>query len=272
MKSSRVKINGVTIRLIAVLALTTLTSHCLGQTDSTQQSAPAPFVRVGGYAGVTPLKKDPGNLIIHYVDESPSADNMSSEVPVKGSSLAFQMGFSIDAQFPAGGFARIGIEGALADVKEFEALFGVGYEHSWGDKFAVRILGKLSYGSAWLKLGDLYQNDVFIEVNNTRFYSESVNIDLSRRQLVGGPELELVFPLPNYKSTQIVLNAGYQFGLNISTPHLRFTGSDINNEEATASESITADNVLLILDQQIIRSNMIGVKGLSLRFGVAFSL
>lgn len=240
---------------------------------SNSQSVNNPFsnFRINGHMGMTPLKTSVGNLQISYVDESPSQDYIYSEVPIDKSKFGFNLGLSLDAQSASGFFIRLGIEGALNEIKEFEINFGLGFELISRERMKVRLLGMLSYGSAWINLGDIYQNDTYIEVNNTRFYSPSVAIDLNRRHFLGHPELEFAIPFKQNTSLEFFANIGYQFALKVKTMHLSFTGTDINTENADASESIHANNLDLSLDGQSINSNIIGVTGISARFGISYT-
>lgn len=260
--------------ILSTLSFCTLLSLTLnGQTDTTKSNqVKYPNFVISGHGGMTSLKTSPGILSINYVDESPSQDNLKAKVPISEANYVFNLGVFADIQYSSGIFLRAGIEGSLGTIKSIEANFGIGYLLHSKPKYQLRLLGLFSYGSAWINLGELYQNDVYIEVNNTQFYSESVAIDLNRKHLLASPEFEVAIPFKKNKNVFMTMNAGYQFPLNAKTSHLRFTGLDINNEETSASEAITAKNVNLKLNDAPILSNFIGVKGLTLKIGVSLAL
>ena len=58
-----------------------------------------------------------------------------------------------------------------------------------------------------VELGDIYQNSVYIQVNDTKFYSRSVGIRVSSPSLSLRPQVAFVLPvLDNY---EVRLGMGY---------------------------------------------------------------
>lgn len=248
------------LQLLAILIMTLLLSNNLVAQD----------MDLSLNLGMTPSTTSPGDLYFSYVDESPSQDNLQSERTIEQSKRAFTIGGTIGFKLESNAYFRFGLEGMLGKISGFEFNFGGGYEVYNNDKFNIKPLLMFSYGSAGLKLGDIYQNDVYIEVNRTQFYSESVAVRLDRTHFIAHPEVE--FGMPVSSSTEITLNVGYQIPLSIKTSKLIFSGQDENGQDVTAKESIFASNVYLSLNGHQIRSNFIGVSGLAIRAGIKFNL
>lgn len=259
------------MKTVLPLVLLIISINVYGQINTATNSS-NPTYRLYGQVGTSPSVTNSGALLISYVDESPSQDNLTNEVLISRKKRGFNIGGGADVEFQSGIFARLGLNGLLGEVKSFEVNFGVGFTRSFSEKFEMRFLGNLSYGSAWVKLGDLYQNDLFIEVNNTRFYSNSVEIDLSRKHFVGSPEVEFVFPFKQNRLIEFVIGVGYQFSINVNRANLQFSGYDIYDQEVSAQESVNANNVSLYLNDQPIRSNFIGVKGILANVGLTYNL
>jgi hypothetical protein len=228
-------------------------------------------LRVFGGFGFTPTETSTGDLLIRYTDESPSQDNLYNEVFIQAQKRGLNIGAGLDYVTAQNLVLRGGFEGSFGQCKSFELDLAVGFEKLVKEKFYIRPFASLSFGSAWIKLGDIYQNDLYIEVNGTQFYSNSVEIQLSRNHTVFTPEIELAYPL-QYDGVEIFGNLGYQLPIRIQQNHLYFYGEDDNNASINAKESINVHNLDLHLDSNEIRSNFIGVKGIVFSLGVSFEL
>jgi len=222
------------------------------------------------FMGFDPAKTGAGTLDFYYVDESPSQDNLSSRVEMPEKKMGFVIGGNFDYKTESNVLLRFGIKGLVGKVSGFEVDFGGGYEAFNNEKFNISPMLILTYGSAGVKLGDIYQNDVYIEVNHTQFYSESVAVRLKRKHFLATPKI--AFGIPISDNMEIFSEIGYQLPLSISSSYLEFQGEDENNETKTAKESINANNVYLALNNKQIKSNYIGVNGLSINFGLKIKL
>jgi len=221
-------------------------------------------------AGFTPTTTVPGTINFYYVDESPSQDNLQSEVIIDDNKRGFTLSATADYKMASNIYLRLGVEGLFGKVRGIELNLGGGYEVYNNEKFFIRPLLMFSTGDAGIKLGDIYQNDVYIEVNGTKFYSESVSVKLRRSHLLVHPEMEFGF-IAN-EAIEIFANVGYQFPINIKGSFLVFDGKNQSNENTTAKESIKANNVGLYLNNEQITSNYIGVTGLAFRVGFKFKI
>ncbi len=224
--------------------------------------------RIFGTIGVRPMKLSSSNIFFAYVDESPSRDNMTADIDLKETVMAASIKVGAEYEVPAHIYFKVLFDFFFNQGFGFAGDFGMGYNVR-GPKFRFRPLLMFSVGNAGLKLGDLYQNDLYIEVNRTRFYSESVGVRVSNRFFALSPQLEFAVPV-GVSGIEIRFGGGYQAVITEGTPSLVFTGRDIYDEAARATESITANNVYLEMDGRRIVSPILEVGGPFGQIGVAY--
>lgn len=222
-----------------------------------------------GNLGVSPLSVKAANINFAYVDESPSRDNLQRLIELKDGSLAGvgQFGFEWETdghfvgriQYQFGRGRQAGMSGLV---------FGIGKAMGKRQSFIPSI--DLTFGSAYLKLGDLYQNDVFIQVNNSKFYSDYVRIQFRNYFAALTPQIAYSFDYKDNISFRIT--GGYSYSFNTKSA-LQFTGSDNNNKSVKAKEKLTVPNVsLAINDVKSTNPKLFGLQGPYVTFGVLYHL
>ncbi|NVK64161.1 MAG: hypothetical protein HWE22_06210 [Flavobacteriales bacterium] len=148
---------------------------------------------------------------------------------------------------------------------------GIGHAVNLGQVATIKFLGVCSYGKASIGLGDIYQNEDFIEVNNIRFYSPSVEINFVRSHIIARPEIELAIPFKSSSKTSVFFRGGYQFPLKIYTNRLEFRGENFYGENIREEESIFSNNLTISHNEQPITSNVIEMKGVVIEGGLSVS-
>lgn len=218
--------------------------------------------------GTRPFQLKSSDIYFRYVDESPSMDNMVADIDLKESLFSTSIKVGAQYRIPAGIFFKVLFDGYIGQARGMSADFGVGYE-AGKQKFHFRPQAMFSYGGHGVKLGELYQNDVFIEVNGTRFYSPSVDVMLKSRHFVFSPQLEFAGDVaPHF---EILGGVGYNLAISKGSPYLQFKGDDIDSEAVSASESITAPNVYLAYEGDRMKSAFIGLNHVFFHIGFAYN-
>lgn len=188
-------------------------------------------------AGILPLEVSDGSISTFIRDESGSMDTFSSTIDVQDQTQAlfFRIGLSgenivkhrawnINFDF---GFGK-------EAVSKFEASLDYGFLIGKG---RIRFAPQLSFvgGASNISLGKMYQNDTYIRIGDTDFYSESVNIKYKNLFLGGGPKLQVAISLA--KNMDLKLHGSYIYGYSLGE-RLKFTGSDEENVPATARRTL----------------------------------
>jgi outer membrane protein OmpA-like peptidoglycan-associated protein len=217
--------------------------------DVTQQTRPGRWLSlkfpkfsrfsVVANLGVAPLTVTKTQLAFAYVDESPSQDNIQEVIDLKKANIGVvgQIGLEWEstskwlqrAQYQFGKSKQSGMSSIL---------FGIG--KGFGDESRFVASVDLTIGSSYLKLGDIYQNDIFIQVNGKKFYSDKVAIKF-RNYFVGlTPQLSYSFPLGD--ALDLRITGGYSYAFHTKSG-LVFKGNDKGGKKVKAKERLSAENV-----------------------------
>lgn len=190
-------------------------------------------------AGIMPLIVKAANINFAYVDESPSRDNLRNTIDL--TEAQFAPGGQIGFEFSTDKFFMLRTQYHLAKSNQagFSGfLVGIGKGFGKRGRFATNL--DLTLGSAYLKLGQLVQNDVYIQVNSSTFYSKTV--DIKFRNYFAALTPHISYDLGIGKGMNLRLAAGYSYSFNTKS-RLIFKGKDANEKREKASEELSASNV-----------------------------
>ena len=204
-----------------------------------------------------------------YVDESPSRDNLQSSIDIEAQKQSTTLGVGLEYHSPKRFFVKAGFSGAIGQVRSSFLDIGMGYDLFGNEKVALRGGASMSFGAARIALGDVENNDLYIQVNTTKFYSESVSVDLSPRISLLRPEITFV---TKKGRTRFMALLGYNLPTEEKKAVLYFDGKDENDKQVSASESLNANNVYLEMDGKKIKDSFIKQGGLVLNVGLLFTL
>lgn len=243
-----------------------------GQTTSTG----TPLPELTGLAfyvtgGVKPLRTNQSTLYFAYVDESPSRDNITEEFDMPSSMYSASLRLGGEYEFPTPFFVKLQLEGYLAKIYGYSIDGGIGYAIKNKKKtFSVRPQLLVSSGMTILNLGNIYQNDLYIEVNGTQFYSNSVSTSLRSRYLLLTPQLE--FGAKVSDNLELRFSAELPLPISKGDPYVYFSGADKTNNQVDATESITVPNMNLYLNNEPLRSQNINFTFPGFHVGIAYKL
>ena len=254
--------------ILIPLILPLIFSDLFAQFESTNVSDETRF-SVFATLGTRPFRLSSSDIYFSYVDESPSRDFMVADVNLKPSLYSASLKIGGQYQFQNKFFVKSLLDFHMGQTNGVSLDFGGGA--SLG-KQRVHFRPQLmfSYGTSGIMLGDLYQNDLFIEVNGTRFYSNSVAVKLKSKHFVFSPQIELAYDATD--QVEILAGVGYNLALKKGTPFLQFSGEDRENERTFETESIFVDNVSLFQEGEQLRSHLVGLNYVFFQFGVAYRL
>lgn len=196
-------------------------------------------------AGVKLIKLDSRVTTLWYVDESPSMDNLYKSVQQEGN-----LAISLSARWQdddAGKAFHLFVEGQgyLGSINGLALNTGLFYRKNFDSKFVIQpelaaILGFSSKG-----IGVIENNDVFIQVNETRFQDYS-NVKVAIQNVYYGikPGFNLIFKTGS--ASEIGLGIHYQ--LSIKSGIIAFSGVGRDGNAASNSEKLTEPNVGFYVD------------------------
>ncbi len=194
--------------------------------------------------GVVPLMVKKSAIDFTYVDESPSKDNMRTQIDLDKRFIAYGGQFGLEWETDHTLTWRTYYQYAL-NSEGSTKVFGVGLGKIIGTKKNTRIGADLQFGSASVKLGQLVQNDLFIQVNEARFYSNEVKMRYRNYFVAINPYVSYEKPLQNGFSLRF--NIGAAAGLHTKSA-VTFRGKDEQGKKEKGKEKLTAPNLSFKLD------------------------
>jgi hypothetical protein len=196
-------------------------------------------------AGVKMVKNESKSVIFAYVDESPSMDNIATEVEQKG-----KMAFHVNArmhQLSEASDMHFFLEGQgyLGSINGLAANVGLFYDsqESSNVKFRPEIGAVLGYNST--PIGTMENNDVYIQVNDTKF-KDYTDVDVALRNIYYGlkPGVNVFFGSDGDTGFGI----GVHYQLSLKSGYVAFKGEDQNGENVVETEKLSENNVGFYVD------------------------
>lgn len=190
--------------------------------------------------GVKLIGAEANTMTLWYVDESPSRDNIYKDIDPIGK-YAVNLGVrwtNIDSDKPI----RLFLEGQGYVGGIMGLAFSGGYVYSGSSQGKVRIQPELGavLGYCSKGLGEIENNDLYIQVNNTKF-QDNTNVSVSLRNAYIGLKPGVSFVFNAGVEREIGIGVNYQ--LSYKAGFLSFRGSDDNGAQANETENLTAKNV-----------------------------
>lgn len=239
-----------------------------GQNSSSKTS----MIRLVGGIAFRPVAMNATNVYFRYVDESPSQDNIRSTFSVAQKTSAFCVRFGGELNWDEKYFGSAGAELALDNTQTFAIHLGVGriFPKKY---FTLRPEIAIEFGSRGIGLGSIYNNAVYIQVNEQEFYSKTVSVSLEKSFFAVRPMIGIYKPLP-FGSGDFAVSAqlGYNLAVNVGGMYLSFAGTDKEEKSASATESINANNVYLGLNSGVVDKSFIKHSGIYFNVSLMYTL
>lgn len=195
-----------------------------------------------------------------FVDDSPSMDNVTNRLDLPRISPTLDIGleWSTDA-LPMDFFA--GINGHLGKIRGLNFSVGAGYRIINTEKMILRPGLSFMTGSGTVKLGTIENNSLYIQINDQKYYGESVSVKLRKSVNVFQPHVVVDFPKYYLRG---------QFGVNIqsinSKNQLLFTG-DVDGEDVTERKNLASSGSTFKVDGQSQSKLPVNFSGVYLAIG-----
>jgi len=196
--------------------------------------------------GIKLIKPDNRTITLWYVDESPSMDNIYTDFKQSGN-IAFQACLrfqDVNLDKPIHFFGEL--QGYLGGLNGISIEGGISYAN-YTSTGKVRIQPEIGVilGYCTKGIGSIENNDIYIQVNNTKFKDyTSVNVALSNNYFGIKPGLSLVTKIGSGNE----LGAGINYQISAKSGRVSFSGSDDGGNAVRDFENLKASNVGFYVD------------------------
>ena len=238
------------------------------------QNNPFDFSGLVLYLGTRPTVIPTAIIQLDYTDESPSRDNFSTVKSMTSinSSLSAEAGFSFGKRYRLNHEILFGVS-LSEDAFRMYGTYGLGYNLSFlQDRFVLRPVANIAWGVTHFQLGEMENNAEYIEINDTRYYDDELNVILASRQFFASGRMELLVKITD--NLGLSANVGYQQSLTNSKPFLKFIGRDTDQHDeeqrVAEKEKLSEANVSLELDNEGIDKIPLDLDGLFYGLGIYF--
>ena len=189
--------------------------------------------------GVKLIGAEANTITLSYIDESPSRDNIYKDIdPIGKYAVNLNVRWTDDTDKPL----RLFLEGQGYVGGIMGLAFNGGYAYCGTSQGKVRIQPEIGVvlGYCSKGLGMIENNDVYIQVNNTKF-QDNTNVSVALRNAYIGLKPGISFVFPAGVEREIGLGINYQ--ISYKAGFLSFSGSGQDGVQASDIEYLSENNV-----------------------------
>lgn len=243
------------IHLAFIVLCSIAVAPCLAQQSSDQETTWA-----NGWGSyfisfmAEPLSMPATNIQFTYYDESPSVDPLVADININSAQLAYGVNLGLEFSHLSGLTWNVGGSFTTRSGNNLSTFkVGMGYRVSLWDKFFLIPIANVGFGNGNFELGDITNISNYIQVNDTQFFSEEVNVKLRDMYGYVAPGLNVVVPIN--KKIGIRAGVSYKYVFNRGE-EIRFKGYTDSGETESAreDEKLSEDNVYFYLGGERIRN------------------
>jgi len=193
--------------------------------------------------GVKLINSDTRTITLHYVDESPSMDNLSTNANQTGN-LAFQLNFRFQDAKDDRNYHFFGEgQGYLGSINGLALNCGILFRGKGKIKIQPEMSGIIGFSQK--SIGEIKNNDVYIQVNNTRF-KDYTDVQVSLRNIYYGIKLGLSFSVNTGTNSEIGFGVNYQLSAKVGS--IVFSGKGQDGKSTSDTEGLGEKNVGFYVD------------------------
>ncbi len=217
--------------------------------------------------GVKLVNVEKRKIDFWYIDESPSMDNISRHIDLKGD-YSIDIGIrwtSRNSRVVNWLFGGQGYFGALGGLALEGGLIITGKNKNKSFRFEpeVNFVG----GYCWKGIGEISNNDIYIQVNDTKFQDHTnVNVKMENWYVGIKPGLNISFKLKNNR--YLGIRGSYQYSSRSSS--IGFSGKDDSAKSTSDTESLSEPNVGFYVDGVISKRLPFNPDGLEIKLIYGF--
>ncbi|MEQ9422975.1 MAG: OmpA family protein [Cyclobacteriaceae bacterium] len=178
------------------------------------------------------------NIDFAFVDDSPSMDNIVSQVELNSGSVVLEGGLEwrLNKSVDFG----LGLQGFLGKIGGLGLVPSLEYRVVDRNNFAIRPGASLFLGQATVKMGKIENNDVFIQINDQQYFGESISVKLRKGFYSFQPHI-------TFDINRIRITAGYRLELASAKDRLLFKG-DVEGSDKTEEKDLSGSGGGFLVD------------------------
>jgi hypothetical protein len=213
------------------------------------------------------------DIYFEFVDESPSQDRIieNFSIPEKYLPITITPYLSIMKEnYDIDIAIKLGLE---SEFRTFETSIGVSRKFGNNKEDGYFSAGaELAMGRSRVYLGDIYQNDLYIEINGKEYYERSLSVNYYEQQIKIKPFIRYTkFVMGKYPLTA---TAGYQYPFSSFNGSVIFKGEDPNSEGGYFNEvvSLNRRNIALFTDGALRKKKVFQQQGIFFNVGMGIPI
>lgn len=245
------------------------TTFLFSQASKTNDATPTKNTLQKFYFGLSnePFGLTKGELTGWIVDDSPSQDWLLVDIDLANSKRATGLHAGVEYIYKSNFTWNADINFSFnKSGRMFGGNLGFGYRIG-KEKVHIIPMLKMGLGNGNFKLGDIQNEDVYIQIDETQFFGDEVEARLKDLYAYVAPELNVFFALNDHAGLQI--SAGYKLAKNRKSK-IEFSGTNEEDTSDTEFRSLGhSQNQLSLSGKKLTEeSKLIDFKGIS--FKVSF--
>ncbi len=220
--------------------------------------------RVCFYAGYKPIEAEQSTVQFIYIDESPSQDFINTTVEISDNTSAVDFGFSLEGAKWVGDLHMYA--GQLFGIDMGGGLYKPIQIGSSGKNFFVPQI-TAGVGLCRVNLGTIENNDVYIQVNDTKFGDyENVSASVQNFYFFIKPQVGISFELDDKKDLRIIL----AYLLCANSPLINFSGKLDDGTSTTESEDLDESNIYFLVNGEESHEAPFSSTGFEIKLALTF--
>ncbi len=201
------------------------------------------------------------------IDDSPSRDSLSSSGKFTGTgAFAFGVGFETNTTQPI--HREYVGEFQFGSYKLYSIQFGLGVNANLSNTLTVRPKCNIGYARTLLDLGDIKNNESYIQFGEKQYYAKSMEAEVKKHNFIATPSLDFVFNVD--EDWYATLNVGYQFVWDMGTPYIEFSSDD--DDEGSTKMDVDDDHLSFLIDNEFADDLPFSPNGFSIGFAISFNM
>jgi hypothetical protein len=197
--------------------------------------------------GVKLMKADTREVTLWYIDESPSMDNLYKTVEQTGNmAINFNLRLQDNSTNSTFHFFIEG-QGYIGSMNGMALNTGLFYRSDGSASVKLQPEMSLILGYSSKSIGEIENNDVYIQVNDTKF-QDYTNVNVALRNFYYGIKPGLSFTITTANDNEFGIGINYQ--LSLKSGKISFTGKGDDGNSAADSEKLSESNVGFYVDNK----------------------
>ncbi len=201
------------------------------------------------------------------VDDSDSKDHLTTSGQFDGTG-AFAFGVGLETNTSEQVHREYVGEFQFGSYKLYSFQIGLGVNANLSDKLTIRPKGNIGYARTILDLGDLENNETFIQFGEKLYWAESMEVEAKHHNFIATPSVDFVFDVDD--DWYATFNVGYQFVWNLGTPYVEFSSDD--DDEGSTKMDVDDNHLSFLIDNDVVDELPFSPNGFSVGFAISFNI